>query len=161
MNRKYDQKKYLSLAKYIREQIPQATITTDIIVGFPYETEEDFLETMKVVKMVEFDAAYTFAYSKRPGTPAAKFKEQVPEEVKMERLHKLIDLVNDLMEKSNKKYLGKKVKVMVDGKSKKDETVLSGRTDSNKLIHFSKDSNIGDIIELEVYDYTPFVLWGK
>jgi len=79
----------------------------------------------------------------------------------MERLHKLIDLINLLMEKSNKNYLGKKVKVMVDGKSKKDDAVLSGRTDSNKLIHFSKDCKIGDIIELEVYDYTPYVLWGK
>lgn len=161
MNRKYNQKKYLELARYIREQIPNATITTDIIVGFPYESEEDFEETLKVVKEVEFDSAYTFAYSKRPGTPAAKYDHQVPEKIKMERLHKLIDLINYYMEKSNEKYLGKKVKVMVDGKSKKNENVLSGRTDSNKLIHFKKDCEVGDIIELVVYDYTPFVLWGK
>ncbi|MFP4456492.1 MAG: tRNA (N6-isopentenyl adenosine(37)-C2)-methylthiotransferase MiaB [Clostridia bacterium] len=161
MNRKYDQEKYLELAKYIREQIPNATITTDIIVGFPYESEEEFEQTLKVVKEVEFDAAYTFAYSKRPGTPAAEYDNQVPEDVKMERLHRLIDLINYYMEKSNKQYLGKKVKVMVDGKSKRNDNILSGRTDTNKLIHFEKDCNVGDIIELEVYDYTPFVLWGK
>jgi tRNA-2-methylthio-N6-dimethylallyladenosine synthase len=161
MNRRYDQDKYLDLARYIRNEIPQATITTDIIVGFPGETEEDFLETMKVVDEIEFDSAYTFAYSKRPGTPAAKFEDQVPEEDKKNRLYRLIDQVNMYMEKSNKSRLGKKISIMVDGKSRKDDEVWSGRSDDNKLVHFRGDYNVGDIIELEVYDYTPHVLWAK
>ncbi len=161
MNRKYDQDKYLNLARYIRKEIPQATITTDIIVGFPGETEADFLETLRVVDEIKFDAAYTFAYSKRPGTRAACYENQVSEDEKKSRLYKLIDRVNMYMEISNKSRLGQKISVMVDGTSKKDNEVLSGRSDDNKLVHFRGDYKVGDIIELEVYDYSPHVLWGK
>lgn len=161
MNRHYTKESYLALANRVRSKVPDCTITTDIIVGFPGETEEDFAHTLDVVKQVKFDAAYTFAYSPRPGTPAAEYENQVPEDVKKRRLHELIAVVQDLMRDSNLRCVGKTYQVMVDGVSKKDSEVFSGRTDHNKLVHFRGDYQIGQLVELEIYRATSFVLWGK
>src|SRR5699024_4108965 len=111
MNRKYTREDYLELVRKIREAIPNVTLTTDIIVGFPNETDEQFEETMSLVEEVGFESAFTFIYSPREGTPAAKMKDRIPESVKKERLQRLNELVNQLSAESMKKYQGKTVKV--------------------------------------------------
>src|SRR5690625_3076358 len=122
--------------------MPNTTLTTDIIVGFPNETEEQFEETMSLVEEVGFEAAYTFIYSPRDGTPAARKKDDVPEEVKKQRLYRLNDLVNKQSAESMKTYEGQTVKVLVEGESKKDETVLSGYTEKNKVVNFTGPASI-------------------
>ncbi|CDI49405.1 (dimethylallyl)adenosine tRNAmethylthiotransferase [Clostridium tetani 12124569] len=136
MNRYYNREDYLKLVNKIKEEIPNVAITTDIIVGFPGETEEDFNETLELVKEVEYDSAFTFLYSKRKGTPAYDIEEQVPEDVKHDRFKKLVEVVNKSCEKNNKKYQDRIVKVLVEGESKNDKNKLSGRTDTAKLVNF-------------------------
>src|SRR5690625_5220550 len=132
MNRKYTRESYLELVRKIKAAIPNVTLTTDIIVGFPNETEEQFEETMTLVEEVGFESAYTFIYSPREGTPAAVQKDDIPEDVKKARLYRLNDLVNKQSAESMETYEGQTVKVLVEGESKKDETVLSGYTEKNK-----------------------------
>src|SRR5699024_6919867 len=136
MNRKYTRESYLELVSKIRKAMPNATLTTDIIVGFPNETEEQFEETLSLVKEVGFEAAFTFIYSPREGTPAAAMKDNVTMEVKKERLYRLNELVNKQSAESMKKYQDKVVKVLVEGESKKDPDVLAGYTERNKLVNF-------------------------
>lgn len=151
MNRKYTREEYLELVRKIRETIPNVTLTTDIIVGFPNETDEQFEETMSLVEEVGFEAAYTFIYSPREGTPAAKKKDDVPEEVKKQRLYRLNELVNKQSAESMKKYEGKVVKVLVEGESKKDPDVLAGYTEKNKLVNFKgPKSAIGQIVDVKI-----------
>lgn len=151
MNRKYTREEYLELVRKIREAIPNVTLTTDIIVGFPNETDEQFEETMSLVEEVGFEAAYTFIYSPREGTPAAKKKDDVPEEVKKQRLYRLNELVNKQSAESMKKYEGKVVKVLVEGESKKDPDVLAGYTEKNKLVNFKgPKSAIGQIVDVKI-----------
>lgn len=134
MNRGYTREQYLDLVKMIRRYVPDATVTTDIIVGFPGETEEDFEETLSLVKEVGFDAAYTFIYSKRSGTPAAKMEGQVPLDVKKARLNRLMAVQNENSLKRNEEMVGKTYEVLAEGPSANNPNVWSGRTRTNKLV---------------------------
>src|SRR4051795_1382797 len=140
MRRSYRQEKFLGIIDRVRAAIPDAAITTDIIVGFPGETEEDFLETMKVVERARFAGAFTFQYSKRPGTPAAVLDEQVPKAVVQERYERLVGLVNEIAWEENKRLVGSTVELMVaEGEGRKDSRThrLSGRGPDNRLVHFA------------------------
>ena len=134
MNRGYTREQYLDLVKMIRRYVPDAAVTTDIIVGFPGETEEDFEETLSLVKEVGFDAAYTFIYSKRSGTPAAKMEGQVPLDVKKARLNRLMAVQNENSLKRNEEMVGKTYEVLAEGPSANNPNVWSGRTRTNKLV---------------------------
>lgn len=136
MSRKYSRETFLELSAKIKAAIPNAMLTTDIIVGFPGETEEQFQETLSLVEEVGFDSAFTFIYSPREGTPAAGMEDNVPAEVKKQRLQRLNDLMARLSRESNERMKGQVVEVLVEGESKNNPNVLSGRTRSNKLVHF-------------------------
>ena len=140
MNRGYTRERFLELVKTIRSYIPQASITTDIIVGFPGETEEDFAETCSLVEEVGFDSAFTFIYSKRSGTPAARMKEQVPDDVKHARLEKLMEVQNARSLCINRKLVGQTVEVMAEGPTEKHPETWSGRTRGNKLVLWQQNA---------------------
>lgn len=162
MNRFYNREQYIDLVKKIRTEIPGVAITTDIIVGFPGETEEDFNETLTLVEEVEYDFAFTFLYSKRKGTPAYDIKEQVPDDVKHDRFKRLMEVVNKSCKKSNEKYDGKLVKVLVEGESKNDNDKLSGRTETSKLVNFTGNKdNIGKIVDVKITKTLSFALEGE
>lgn len=164
MRRSYRQDKYLSIIEDARKFIPNAAITTDIIVGFPGETEEDFQETLNVVEAARFSAAYTFQYSKRPGTPAAEMDGQVPQEIVTDRFNRLVELANDIAWQENKKQVGQLVEVLIaDGEGKKDgETKrISGRAKDNRLVHIAAPAvkvRPGDVVTAEVTYAAPFHL---
>ncbi|HEY8444489.1 MAG TPA: tRNA (N6-isopentenyl adenosine(37)-C2)-methylthiotransferase MiaB [Bacilli bacterium] len=151
MNRKYTKESYLEKIKKLKELIPDISITTDIIVGFPGETEEDFNETLSLVNEANFEGAYTFIFSPREGTPASKFVDETPKEVKKERLLRLNKLINEGFARGNKRFVGETVDVLVVGTSDKDENVLTGYTPHNKLVNFvgSKDL-IGKIVPVKI-----------
>jgi len=136
MNRKYTKENYLTLVDKIRKEIPDISLTTDIIVGFPGETEEDFDETLDLMRKVRFDSAYTFLYSKRTGTPAAKSDEQVSDEVMKNRFQRLIDVQNEICKEHNDELNGQIVEVLVEGTSKHHEEIMTGRTRTNKVVNF-------------------------
>jgi len=162
MGRRYTKEEYLELFKKIRNKVKGCSITTDIIVGFPNETEEDFNETLEVVKECEFDSAFTFIYSPREGTPAAKMEDKVTLEEKEQRLYKLNELVNSFSLKANKKYLGKTVPVLIEGINEKDDTKVFGYTDTMKLVNIDGClDKIGEIIDVEITDAKSFSLDGK
>ena len=162
MNRKYSREDYLNLVKKLRNAMPNVAITTDIIVGFPGETEEDFEETLTLVQEVEFDSAFTFIYSKREGTPAASHEEQVQEDAKHNRFNRLVKVINDSMAKKNKEYEGKIVEVLVEGPSKNDETKLMGRTRTTKLVNFDgKPEYIGKLVNVKITKANSFSLVGE
>src|SRR5690625_4010496 len=162
MNRKYTRESYLELVRKIKAAIPNVTLTTDIIVGFPNETEEQFEETMTLMKEVGFESAYTFIYSPREGTPAAVQKDDIPEDVKKARLQRLNALVNEQSKQSMASYEGKIVKVLVEGESKKDDTVLAGYTEKNKVVNFKgPKSIIGSIVEVKITDAKTWSLNGE
>ena len=164
MNRRYTKEEYIELFNKIKTKIPNATITTDIIVGFPNETKEDFEETLDVVKTCEFDGAYTFIFSPREGTPAARMEDKVTMEEKEQRLYELNELVNYYANKSNQKLLNKEVEVLVLGASEKDNTKVYGYTDTMKLVNIEgvniKDT-IGKIIKVKIKDAKSFSLDGE
>ena len=139
MNRHYDREKYLGLVEKLRRAVPDMTISTDIIVGFPGETEEDFEDTLDIVRRVRYDSAFTFLYSIRKGTPAAEYEDQVPEEVKHERFNRLVKLVDQISAEKNAAYEGTVRQVLVEGRSKRNRGSLSGRTDGFKLVNFPAD----------------------
>ncbi|CDF57989.1 tRNA (N6-isopentenyl adenosine(37)-C2)-methylthiotransferase MiaB [Thermobrachium celere] len=163
MNRKYTKEQYLDLVNLIRKHIPDVAITTDIIVGFPGETEEDFLETLDLVEKVRYDSAFTFIYSKRKGTPAAEYEDQVPEDIKHERFNRLIEVVNRIIEEKNATYKDKVVEVLIEEVSKTDETKLTGRTRTGKLVHFSSDNMdlIGKLAKVKITEPRNFILIGE
>lgn len=162
MNRKYTKENYLALVEKIKNKIPKATFSTDIIVGFPGETEEDFLDTIDVVEKVKFDSAYTYVYSPRVGTPAATMDNQIPEEIKTDRIGRLIEVVNKGLEEQNEKLVNTIQKVLVEGKSKTDENMLTGRTDGGKIVNFEGDcSLIGKMLELKIEEQRKWYLKGK
>ncbi len=169
MRRSYRSEKYLGILDRVRTLIPDASITTDIIVGFPGETEEDFLETMRVVEAARFATAYTFQYSKRPGTPAAEFPDQLPKEVVQERYERLLALVNDIAWQENKKQVGKTVEVLVaTGEGRKDNQTQrqTGRTQDNRLVHFevpegAEVARPGDLVTVEVTQAAPYHLLAE
>ena len=162
MNRHYDREKYLDLIKKIKKEIPGCSITTDIIIGFPGETEEDFLDTLELVKEVEYDSAFTFIYSRRNHTPADKMENQIPEDIKHERFNRLVEVVNEGVFKSNKEYEGRIVEILVEGESKNDSSKLMGRTRTGKLVNFegSKDL-IGKLINVKIVTAQKFSLVGE
>ncbi len=162
MNRHYDRERYLYLIDLIKKEIPDVTITTDIIVGFPGETEEDFQDTLDLVDKVKYDSAFMFIYSRRNNTPADKMENQIPDDIKHERFNRLVDLVNKNIAISNKNYEGTVQEVLVEGVSKNDESKLSGRTRNGKLVNFegSMDS-IGKLVNVEINRAQPFSLVGK
>ena len=162
MNRHYTREQYLELVNKIRNAVPEITMSTDIIVGFPGETEEDFEETLSLVREVEYDSAFTFLYSIRKGTPAEKYEDQIPEEIKHERFNRLVEAVNEISERKNKAYLGKIEKVLVEGTSKTDDNTLTGRTDGFKLVNFPGDEAlIGETVDVEITDAKTFSLMGR
>jgi len=162
MSRKYSREQYLELVRKIKTAIPDVVLTTDIIVGFPGETDEQFEDTMTLYQEVGFDLAFTFIYSPREGTPAAGMEDNVPMDVKKERLYRLNELVNAFSKESNEKLLGQTVEVLVEGESKNNSEVLSGRTRSNKMIHFtgSKDL-VGQMVNVKVTTAQTWVLKGE
>ncbi|WP_368487419.1 tRNA (N6-isopentenyl adenosine(37)-C2)-methylthiotransferase MiaB [Clostridium sp. BJN0013] len=162
MNRNYSKEQYLDLVNRIRDKIPGASITTDIIVGFPGETEEDFEDTLNLAKEVEFDSAFTFIYSKREGTPAYKIEDQISDDVKHERFNRLVDVISESAAKKNKAYEGRIEEILVEGPSKNNNTKLMGRTRTGKLVNFQGDkSSIGKLVKIEITRATSFSLLGK
>jgi tRNA-2-methylthio-N6-dimethylallyladenosine synthase len=162
MARKYDREKYMTLVKKIKEAIPTASLTTDIIVGFPNETDEQFEETLSMYREVEFDSAYTFIYSPREGTPAAKMQDNVPMEVKKARLQKLNKLVNEISAKKMMEYEGQVVEVLVEGESKNNPEVLAGYTSKSKLVNFrGPKSAIGEIVKVKITKAKTWSLDGE
>lgn len=162
MNRHYDREQYLDLVRRIKKAIPNVALTTDIIIGFPGETEEDFEDTLSLVKEVEYDSAFTFIYSKRKGTPADEMIEQIDDKVKHERFNRLVDAINEISLKRNKDYDGKTLDVLVEGPSKNDSEKLMGRTRTGKLVNFTgcKDS-IGKIVNVKITEALSFSLNGE
>ena len=161
MNRHYDQAKYLDIVRRLKEAVPDVSITTDIIVGFPGETREDFLETVKVAEAVRFDGGFTFIYSKREGTPAA-LMEQVPPEESKKNFDELLELMNRIGYENNQKWVGKTVKVLAEEISRNDHRMLTGRTEHNILVHFVADrSRLGEVIEVKVTEATAFYMSGE
>ena len=161
MGRRYTKEEYLTLFNKIKEKVERVAITTDIIVGFPNETEDDYNETLDVVNKCKYDSAFTFIYSPREGTPAAKMEDKISLEEKEQRLYKLNDLINNYSLENNKKYLNKVVKVLVEGVNDKDSTKLYGYTETMKLVNFVGDKSlIGEIINVEITDAKSFSLDG-
>lgn len=163
MNRHYNRERYMEIVKKLRATCPDLSISTDIIVGFPRETEEDFLDTLSLVREVEYDSAFTFIYSPRVGTPAAKYDNQIPENVKHERFDRLVEEVNRCSAKKNSEYLGRIVDVMVDGPSKNDAGAWSGRTDTFKLVNFTSEEPLteGQMVSVRITETKTFSLDGE
>ena len=162
MNRRYTKEEYLKLYDSIRSKVKNSSVTTDIIVGFPGETEEDFLETLDVVNRCKFDGAFTFAFSPRENTPAALMKETVSEEVKMDRLHRLNEVVNKYSNEANSKMMGTVVKCLVTSLSEKDKNKVCGYTENMKLVNIKGDKSlIGKIVNVKITDTKSFSLDGE
>jgi tRNA-2-methylthio-N6-dimethylallyladenosine synthase len=161
MNRKYTREHYLDLVDRIREQIPDISLTTDIIVGFPGETDEDFDQTMDLVRRVRFDYAYTFLYSKRTGTPAAKKAEQVDEETKKARFDALLELQNVISREINGTLGGKRLEILVEGPSKNNISMMTGRTTTNKIVNFKGGQElVGRLVEVDITNTGTWSLDG-
>ncbi len=161
MNRKYTKEQYLDLVDRIYKKIPHVSLTTDIIVGFPTETEEDFQETLDLVRKAKFEGAYTFVYSRRKGTPAASYESNITEAEAKDRLHRLNELVNEGYAYGNKRFENKIVKVLVEGYSKTNASVLSGHTENNKLVNLTGDESvIGKIVDVKITKSKTWSLEG-
>ncbi|GAA0394850.1 tRNA (N6-isopentenyl adenosine(37)-C2)-methylthiotransferase MiaB [Paenibacillus motobuensis] len=162
MSRKYTRESYLELVAKIKAAIPNAVLTTDIIVGFPGETDEQFEETLSLVREVGFDSAFTFIYSPREGTPAAVMEDNVPMEVKKQRLQRLNDTINEYSRKFNDALRGEIVEVLVEGESKRNSNILSGRTRTNKLVHFEGSTDlIGKFVMVEITEPMTWYIKGN
>ena len=162
MGRRYTREQYLDLFYKIKKYIPDCTITTDIIVGFPNETHEQFLDTLSLYQECEYDLAYTFVYSPREGTPAAKMADNIPSEEKDQRLYRLNEIVTEKAYKQNQRFLNKVVDVLVDGTSKRDETMLTGYTSHQKLVNFKGNpDDIGKIIKVKITEAKTWALKGE
>ncbi len=161
MNRKYTKEQYINLVEKMKSQIPNLTLSTDIIVGFPGETEEDFEDTLDVVKKVNYEQVYMFIYSRRVGTLGDRMENQIPEKIKHERFNRLKVLVESQISEKNKTYVGTVQNVLVEGRSKNNENMLTGRTDSNKVVIFEgDDSLIGKVIPLKILSEHMWYLKG-
>ena len=162
MNRKYTKEQYLDLIKRIRNKIPDVVFSTDIIVGFPGETEEDFEDTIDVVKQVNFEQIFMFIYSRRVGTRADKMENQIPEEIKHKRFDRLKQVFEESIEENNKKYVGTTQKILVEGYSKNNQDMLTGRTDTNKVVIFEgPEKLIGKIINIKIISEHKWYLKGE
>lgn len=163
MNRKYTYEQYMNIIERLKKAVPGISITTDIIVGFPNETEEEFQNTLKLVKNVKYEGAYTFIYSPREGTPAAKMEDLTPMAEKEDRLQRLNALVNQYYLEGNQRFVGEIVKVLVDGESKNGENMMCGYTEHNKLCHFKSEdkSLVGKIINVKVTEAKTWFIIGE
>ncbi len=162
MGRRYSREQYLNLVKEMREKIPGLSLSTDIIVGFPNETEEQFQDTCSLVDIVKYEAAFTFIYSPRKGTPAAKMEDNVDKETKVRRFQELVKHLEKNIEAHAKSMVGQTYDVLVDGVSKTDENMLSGYTEENKLVHFKGDINlVGSIVKVKIIDSHTYSMIGE
>ncbi len=168
MNRKYDMQHYYSIISYIRKYMPEASITTDVMIGFPGETEEDFQDTLEAFKKIRFDSAYSFVYSDREQTLAALFKDQIPKQIKKRRIIKLIDLQNNISKEINERIVGKTVEILIESRSKKGiENQYWGKTRTNKVVVFSKKNDfkgneclVGQMAYVKVQQADSYTLYG-
>ncbi len=162
MNRRYTKEQYLALVEKLRNAIPDISLTTDIIVGFPGETEEDFRETLDVVRKVRYDSAFTFIYSKRTGTPAAVMENQVPEDVVKERFDTLLQKVQEISKRTSSRFEGQTMPVLVEQVNEQDSRLLTGRLSNNLLVHFPGTENlIGKIIDVKLEESKGFYYMGS
>lgn len=162
MNRKYDRKRYFSLVEKLRDAVPDIAISTDIIVGFPGETEKDFEDTLDLAERVGYDSAFTFLYSIREGTPAAKSPDQIPEDIKHSRFNRLVDVINKSAASKNAGYIGSVKEVLVDGRSRNGSSAWEGRTDSFKLVNFhGRDGLEGKLVNVRITGANTFSLTGE
>jgi tRNA-2-methylthio-N6-dimethylallyladenosine synthase len=161
MRRTYSRERYLKLAERLREAIPDLALGTDIIVGFPGETDADFEETLAVVEEVRYDSAFTFIYSPRRGTDAATMADQVPEAVKHERLERLVEVVQRIAAERNAERVGRVEQVLVEGQSRTDETLLRGRTRRNTTVVFTGSAQPGDLVDVTIEGSTSTTLRGS
>lgn len=160
MRRTYNRERYLDRVAQIREHVPDCSLTTDIIVGFPGETEEDFAETLEVVDEVGYDSAFTFVFSPRRGTDAAELDDQVPHPVKKERMARLVELVQRRARERSRRFVGRNLEVLVEGPSRTDASRLRGRTAHNKAVNFEGTAGAGDTVEVEVTEASSTSLTG-
>lgn len=162
MNRKYTKEQYLELVDKIKTRIPDVVLSTDIIVGFPGETEEDFEDTLDVVRKVNYEQVFMFIYSRREGTVADKMENQIPEEIKHKRFDRLKELFDSRVSENNQKYIGTTQKILVDGYSKNDKETLTGRTDTNKVVNFKGNEElIGKMINIKITEEHKWYLTGE
>ena len=162
MNRGYSKEQYIALAEKIKERIPGVSLTADIIVGFPQETEEDFVDTLDVVEKVGFETSFMFMYSIRKGTKAAVMEGQIDDEVKKDRLHRLMSLQNSISKKLSMDYEGKIERVLVEGPSKKNKDMLSSRTSTNKIVLFKGDKSLeGQFVNVKINECKTWTLYGE
>ena len=162
MNRRYTKEQYLELVDKIREAVPDISLTTDIIVGFPGETEEDFEETMDVVRKVGYDSAFTFIYSKRTGTPAAAMEDQVPEDVIKQRFDRLLKEVQTIAARKAEVYTGTTQKVLVETVNEQDEHLVTGRLSNNSVVHLPGNADmIGKIVDVRLNECKGFYYIGE
>ena len=162
MNRKYTKEQYLELVEKMKNKIPNLTLSTDIIVGFPGETDEEFEDTLEVVHKIKFEQVYMFIYSRRVGTPGDRIENQIPEEIKHKRFDRLKALVESQIAENNQKYIGTIQKVLVEGESKNNSEMLTGRTDSNKVVIFEGDKSlINKFIDLKIVSEHMWYLKGE
>ena len=160
MRRTYDRERYLKLVAKLRDAIPGLALGTDIIVGFPGETEDDFRETLEVVEHVRYDSAFTFIYSPRHGTEAAELPDQIADEVKHERLERLVEVVQRIAAERNAERIGTVEEVLVEGSSRTDATLLRGRTRGNVMVNFTGDAAPGELVDVEIAAATSTTLRG-
>lgn len=162
MNRKYTKEKYLEIVDKLRKKIPDISITTDIIVGFPGETEEDFLETLDVVKKVRYDSAYTFIYSKRTGTPAAKMDDQISDEVVKDRFDRLLKVVQGISKEINDERVGMVLPALIEEVNSQDSSLVTARLSNNAVVHCKGNKEmIGQIVNVELVESKNFYYMGK
>ena len=161
MNRNYTKEQYLALVDRIRDKMPDVSLTTDIIVGFPGETEEDFEDTLDVVRKAQYDSAYTFIYSKRTGTPAARMEDQIDEAVVKERFNRLLDTVNEVSHSISARYTGTVQKALVESVNDHDSSLVTGRLTNNMLVHFPGDKGlVGSIVNVSLDECKGFYYMG-
>ena len=160
MNRHYDTAKYFEILDYMREKIPDIAITSDIIVGFPTETEEDFEKTLAALRRARFDMIYSFIYSPRKGTPAAAMEGQLPHGVSAARMDRLLSVQNEIAAAQNEKLVGKTVRVLSEGRSKNDKNTFTGRTEQNKIVFFDDPVAEGAWVSVKIDRAAAFALWG-
>lgn len=162
MNRVYTKEQYLNLVDKMKKMIPNVKFSTDIIVGFPGETEEDFEDTLDVVRRVKFEQIFMFIYSRRKGTPADKMENQISEEIKHKRFDRLKELYERLVEENNKEYIGKNFELLVEGYSKTNNKFLTGRTDTNKVVIFeAAEDAIGKVVNVKIISEHKWYLKGE
>jgi tRNA-2-methylthio-N6-dimethylallyladenosine synthase len=160
MRRTYTRERYLDRVALIREHVPDCSLTTDIIVGFPGETEDDFAQTLEVAEQVGYDGAFTFIYSPRRGTEAATLADQIPHELKVERLERLVAVIQRRAAERAQRFVGRGLEVLVEGPSRTDPTRLRGRSRHNKVVNFSGAAGAGELVEVEVTGATSQTLSG-